>query len=98
MQEENTLNVLQAITLAGGTSVSAKTGTIYLLRKNADGTVENIALPYQKMIQGKYANTQLHALDILYMPTSMIKTILANSGQAIISTAASSSIYTVMNH
>jgi polysaccharide export outer membrane protein len=93
MQEENTLNVLQVISLAGGTSASAKTGTIYLLRKNADGTVENIALPYQKMIQGKYANLQLRALDILYMPSSMMKAILANSGQAIISSAATSAVY-----
>jgi protein involved in polysaccharide export with SLBB domain len=96
MQEENTLNVLQVISLAGGTSASAKTGTIYLLRKNADGTIENIALPYNKMIQGKYANMQLRALDILYMPTSMMKTILVNSGQALLSTAATSAVYSGM--
>jgi polysaccharide biosynthesis/export protein len=96
MQEENTLNILQAISLANGTSVSAKTSTIYVLRKNADGTVENIALPYKKIIQGKYANMQLRSQDIVYMPASMIKTIFANSGQAIFSSAATSAIYVGM--
>jgi polysaccharide biosynthesis/export protein len=93
MQEENTLNILQAISLANGTSVSAKTSTIYVLRKNADGTIENIALPYKKIIQGKCANMQLRSQDIVYMPASMIKTVFANSGQAIFSSAATSAIY-----
>ena len=48
MQEDGTLNVLQAISLANGTSIAASTGTIYLLRRNADGTEIDIALPLQE--------------------------------------------------
>jgi polysaccharide biosynthesis/export protein len=94
MQEEGTLNVLQAISLASGTSISASTGTIYLLRKNEDGTEVDIAIPYKKMIHGNSANVQLHATDVLFVPTSTMKAILTNS-QGIMASAASATIYTL---
>jgi polysaccharide biosynthesis/export protein len=97
MQEEGTLNVLQAISLANGTSISASTGTIYLLHKKADGTEVDIAIPYKKMIHGNSANVQLHATDVLFVPTSTMKAILTNS-QGIIASAASASIYAVAVH
>ena len=92
MQEEGTLNVLQAISLASGTSITASIRTIYLLRSNADGTVVYIALPYKKIASGKSTDTQLHATDILYVPTSTFKTVMTNS-QGILASAASASIY-----
>ncbi len=95
MQEEGTLNVLQAISLANGTSIAASTGTIYLLHKNADGTEVDIAIPYKKIIHGNSTNVQLHATDVLFVPTSTMKAILTNS-QAVLSSAASSTIYAVV--
>jgi polysaccharide export outer membrane protein len=92
MQENGTLNVLQAISLASGTSIAASTGTIYLLRKNGDGTEINIALPYKKISRGKRADVQLHATDVLFVPTSTMKSIMTNS-QAVLSSAASAAIY-----
>ncbi len=92
MQEDGTLNVLQAISLASGTSIAASTGTIYLLRKNADGTEVDIALPFKKISQGKRADVQLHATDVLFVPTSTMKSIVTNS-QAVLSAAASAAIY-----
>jgi protein involved in polysaccharide export with SLBB domain len=92
MQEDGTLNVLQAISLANGTTVAAKDSTIYLLRREADGTEVNIALPLKKISRGKRADVQLHATDVLYAPTSTMKAILTN-GQGILASAASASIY-----
>ncbi len=97
MEEEGTLKVLEAISLANGTAISAATKTIFILRKNADGTEVDIALPYKKISQGKSADVQLHATDILYVPTSAIKSILTNS-QSILSSAASAGIYAVATH
>ncbi|MGD0548784.1 MAG: polysaccharide biosynthesis/export family protein [Terracidiphilus sp.] len=94
MQEEGTLNVLQAISLANGTSATASTRTIYLLRHNADGTEVDIALPFNKMQHGQIAAVQLQATDILYVPTSAFKAVLTNS-QGILASAASASIYAV---
>jgi polysaccharide export outer membrane protein len=92
MQEEGSLNLLQAISLANGTAISASTGTVYLIRKNPDGTEVDIALPYKKISRGKYSDIQLHATDVLYVPTSAVKSILTNS-QAVLASAASASIY-----
>jgi polysaccharide export outer membrane protein len=92
MQEEGTLNVLQAISLASGTSGTASTSTIYLLRRNADGTVVDIAVPYKKIANGKSTDMQLRATDVLYVPTSTFKAIFTNS-QAVLNTAASATIY-----
>ena len=75
MQEEGTLNVLQAVSLANGTSIAASSGTIYVLRRNADGT-EVIAVPYQKISRGKSADIQLHPTDVLFVPSSAIKSVL----------------------
>ena len=93
MQEDGTLNVLQAIALANGTSVAASTGTVYLLRRNPDGTEIDIALPYKKISRGKRGDVQLHATDVLFVPTSTMKSILTNS-QSVLSSAASAAIYT----
>jgi polysaccharide export outer membrane protein len=95
MQEEGTLNVLQAISLASGTSVTASTSTIYLLRRNADGTVVDIAVPYKKIANGKSTDMQLRATDVLYVPTSTVKAIFTNS-QAVLNTAASATIYSLV--
>jgi polysaccharide export outer membrane protein len=92
MQEDGTLNVLQAISLANGTSVAASTGTIYLLRKNADGTEINIALPYKKISRGKRADVQLHATDVLFVPTNALKSALTNS-QNVLTAVGSAAIY-----
>jgi polysaccharide export outer membrane protein len=94
MQEDGTLNVLQAISLANGTAATASTKTIYLMRRNADGTGVDIALPYKGITHGKYADVQLQATDVLFVPTSTMKSILIN-GQGILASAASASIYAV---
>jgi polysaccharide export outer membrane protein len=97
MQEEGTLNVLQAISLANGTALTAKTATIYLLRRNADGTDIEIPLKYKKLIRGQTAEVQLHAQDVVYVPTSELKAIFSN-GSSIAAAAASASIYAVAVH
>ena len=92
MQEDGTLNVLQAISLASGTTLPASTGTIHLLRRNADGTEVDILLPFNKMQHGQRTDVQLRATDILYVPISKVKSTLTFS-QGILTAAASATIY-----
>lgn len=92
MQEDGTLTVLEAISIANGTTLPASVGTIYLLRRNTDGTAIKIELPLNKMQRGKNADMQLQATDVLYVPTSKIKSALINS-QGILAAATSASIY-----
>ena len=97
MQEEGTLTVLQAISMANGTLVTASTGTIHLLRHNDDGTEVDIALPYRKMTKGKRGDVRLQATDVLYVPTSVTKAVLTDS-QGILSAAASATVYSEVLH
>jgi polysaccharide export outer membrane protein len=94
MQEEGTLTVLQAISLANGTTLPASISSIHLLRRNADSAVVDIAVPLDKMSHGKSADMQLRASDVLYVPTSKVKSALIN-GAAILASATSATIYAV---
>ena len=92
MQEEGTLDVLQAISLANGTTTLASIKTIYLLRRNPDGSVVYVALPFRNITRGKSADVQLHAMDVLFVPTNKIKMIYTDF-QYVINSAATTSIY-----
>lgn len=92
MQEDGTLTVLEAISIANGTSIPAAVGTIYLLRRNPDGTAIRIELPLSKMQRGKDADMQLRATDVLYVPTSKLKSTFLNT-QGILTAATSATIY-----
>lgn len=92
MQEDGRLSLLEAISLANGTAAAASKKEIYLLRENGDGTEVDLAIPYKKVTQGRYQDMQLRAKDIVYVPSSTVKTIFTNS-QSVIASAASASIY-----
>lgn len=97
MQEEGTLNVLQAVALAYGTSNTASTGSIYLLRRKGDGAVERLALPYKKMAHGQSPDVELRATDILFVPTSGFKAMFANT-QQVLAAAATASVYRALEY
>jgi polysaccharide export outer membrane protein len=96
MQEEGTLTVLQAISLANGTTLPASTGSVVLLRRNADGTEVDIVLRLDKISHGKTPDVQLHATDVLYVPTSRIKSAFINGGSIMASTASAAIISTAV--
>lgn len=92
MQEEGTLTLLQAISMANGTTLPASVRTVYILRKNPDGTEVDIAIPYTKLTHGKRPDLALNARDVVYVPTSKIKSVIIN-GASILAATASASIY-----
>lgn len=92
MQEEGNLTLLQAISMANGTTLPASVKTIYVLRKNPDGTEVDIAIPYSKLTHGKRPDVALSAQDVVYVPTSKVKAVLIN-GAGILAATASASIY-----
>jgi polysaccharide export outer membrane protein len=97
MQENGSLNLLQAISLANGTIFTASLRTFYILRRNPDGSEANIALPYKDIVAGKTPNVQLSASDILYVPTSGAKSFLQNT-QSLMAATASATLYGVLVH
>jgi polysaccharide export outer membrane protein len=73
MQEDGELNVTQALALAYGTTMPAAVGSMRLIRKNDDGRVEEIPIPYRDMVKGKVAPLHLQAQDVIYVPVSKVK-------------------------
>lgn len=95
MHENGSLSLLQAVSMASGTSPLASTNHVYLLRHNDDGTVVRIEVPYKKIAEGKLSDVALHNSDILFFPDSKLKTTLSNS-QGIATAAATATIYRVL--
>jgi polysaccharide biosynthesis/export protein len=92
MQEDGKLTVLEALSMANGTVLTASVRTIYLVRRNPDGTGVRMELPLNKMQRGKDSDVELHATDVVYVPMSRLKSVLTST-QGILAAAASASIY-----
>lgn len=93
MQEDGKLNVAEALAMSGGTILQANTGGLRVVRRNADGTVLDFHLNYDKIASGKQAPLALQAEDIVYVPMSKIKATFSTA-TGIISAAASAAIVT----
>jgi polysaccharide export outer membrane protein len=94
MQEDGKLDVAQALSLAMGTSLLAKTGNIHIMRRRPDGTFLEFTANYKDITNGKATPPQLQAQDIVYVPNSKIKSIFADT-QSVLNAAASATIYSI---
>lgn len=89
---DSRLSVLQAISMAGGTLPHAIPSHTRMVRKQADGTYVEIALPLSDMQKGKKPDVPLQANDIIYVPFSYGRNMALSLG-GIIGAATSASIY-----
>jgi polysaccharide export outer membrane protein len=93
MVNGGSLNVLQAIALANGTTLTSADRSIRIIRSQGAEFVE-IDIPYKQIARGNTPPTSLQAGDIVYVPNSAMKSALIN-GSSLIGTAASATIYKV---
>jgi polysaccharide export outer membrane protein len=94
MQEDGKLNVAQALALAGGTVLQARTNGLRVIRRNPDGTVLDFPLSYDGIAKGTQTPLELEAQDIVYVPMSKIKATFS-SAEGLIGTTSSAAIYAV---
>lgn len=94
MQENGSLNVAQAVSLAQGTLMQAKIGSIRVIRREDDGTLKDIPVKYKQVMDGKYPALELQAQDIVYVPVSKVKSVFT-AGANIVGETSSAAIYTV---
>jgi polysaccharide export outer membrane protein len=92
MQEDGSLDVAQALSMAYGTALNAAVGSIRVVRKHSDGKLETIPISYRKVTSGKEKPMELQAEDIVYVPVSKIKSVLT---AGISATTSSAAIYVV---
>ncbi|MDR3742409.1 MAG: polysaccharide biosynthesis/export family protein [Terracidiphilus sp.] len=91
MVDGGALSVVQAVSLAGGTTLQASTRWAVIVRRQGDSYVQ-FKVQLDKMQTGRATPVQLQWNDALYIPLSAWKSVLIN-GSTVISAATSASIY-----
>ncbi len=80
------MTTLKALALAGGTVPAAKTANAVIIRKNdTTGQSQEITVNVKKILSRKAQDVQLEANDILFIPTSAGKKMLAKAAEAALS-------------
>lgn len=87
------LSVIEALSLAGGLNKTAAMSQTKLVRKLPTGRAE-LDLDLKHILYGKQADVLVSDGDILYVPTSVGKTILLRGVEAIFNLATQAYIYT----
>ena len=93
--DNGSLTVLQALALAGGTNKTAKLGGAKILRKAPDGGVTETKVEIKKMLEAKAPDVQLQGDDILFVPISGRKIVMARTFEATMTMATAMALYTV---
>lgn len=93
MVDSGKLNIFQALSLAGGTTLDAAKNAMYIVRPH-DEVFQTIKVPFNKLAKGPQAELALQGNDVLYVPRSGLRVTLLD-GSAIIGAAVSGAIYTV---
>lgn len=89
---DSKLSVVQAMALAGGTPPNAVPSQARLIRKKADGTLQEIPLQLSAIEKGKNPDIPLQADDIVYVPFSYMRNIAVGAG-SLVGATSSAAIY-----
>jgi polysaccharide biosynthesis/export protein len=90
------LSLMQAITLAGGWSSTAAMSQVRLIRKVPEGR-EEIKLNLKQVVYGKEADVKVSDGDILFVPSSLGKTLAYRGLEAAIVAAQNSLVFVALN-
>jgi polysaccharide export outer membrane protein len=92
VMEKSELTVLQAVAMARGTNSTAALGSAKLIRK-ASSDPQEIPIPLDKILAAKSSDLVLQPDDILFVPTSMAKSVTRRGLEAILQAATGIAIY-----
>ena len=76
--DRGNLTVLQAIALAGGTTATSRPNGARIIHKGPDGMTET-PVPLKKILQARAADIPMKPDDILFVPSSVLKTALRDN-------------------
>jgi polysaccharide biosynthesis/export protein len=88
MQEQGSLNVAQAISLAQGLTMQAHVSSLRVVKRQEDGRMLEVPVSYKDIMDGKEVPLNLSAGDIVYCPVNKVKTILGQTTGLVGQTAA----------
>jgi len=94
LMDSDSLTVLKAVALAGGTTRIAKLNGSKIIRKGPNGMTE-IPVELKKMLQAKAVDMPMKADDILFVPSSTRKVLMARTADVATQAAAAVTIYAI---
>ena len=94
LMDSDSLTVLKAIALAGGTTPTAKLNGARIIRKGPNGMTET-PIELKKMLQAKAVDIPMKADDILFVPSSARKILMNRSMEVATQAAAAVSIVAI---
>ncbi len=86
------ISLMQAMSLAGGWTITAATSQVRLIRKVPEGR-EEIKVDMRHVAYGKEADLKVMDGDIVFVPSSFAKTLGYRGLEAVISAAQSAAVY-----
>lgn len=93
MDNNENLTVLQAVALAYGAKTTASLDKSKIIRKEAGGTVKELPVPLNRILEGKSSDLALKNDDILFVPASAAKGAFRRTAEAAIQAATGVAIY-----
>ena len=82
VSDSENLTVLKAIALAGGPNKTAALNGTTILRRTSQGT-EQLKIPLKQILRAKAKDIPMQSEDILFVPSSTRKVVIARSAEAI---------------
>ncbi len=82
VSDSDNLTILKAIALAGGANKTASLGGTTILRRTPTGT-QQIKIPLKQILRAKTQDIPMQSEDILFVPSSTRKVVVARSAEAL---------------
>ena len=92
MENNSRLSILQALALAQGPTKFANTKNAIIVRRNSQG-VQEIPVRIDDIMQAKETDHLLLAEDIVFLPTSGVKTMKKRAADSAVAAAAAAAIF-----
>lgn len=92
MENNGRVTLVQAVALAAGVNRTAAQSKTRVIRKIAAG-YQDMPVDLKRILQGKAADIPLDREDIVYIPSSMLRSMVFHTPQMLESAAASAAVY-----
>jgi polysaccharide export outer membrane protein len=92
---ESKMTMLQALSMAGGLTKSAKQGHARLIRKESSGAYSDRELSVGDLQNGKLPDIAMLPGDVLYVPFSFVRNLVTTGAGGIAAAATSAAVYAI---
>ena len=92
MENNGRVTLVQAVALASGVNRTAAQSKARIIRKTDSG-YDDVPIDLKRILQGKAPDVPLSREDIVYIPPSLVRSMVFHTPQMLESAAASAAVY-----